>query len=78
MELLDDMAQDYAANNVQAVQAAIDFEKALLSVAHSSAVQAIPIEGQTEAERVKAAERQTKLLGRLFQTLQNLTQPAEQ
>ncbi|WP_308430891.1 hypothetical protein, partial [Deinococcus metalli] len=77
MEMLDGMAQEYAADSVQAVQAAIDFEKALLSVAQSSAVQAIPIDGQSEAERVEAAERQIKLIGRLFQELQGLTQPAE-
>lgn len=35
MQLLGDMAAEYAADSVQAVQASIDFEKVLLSVACS-------------------------------------------
>lgn len=58
------------------LQAAIDFEKALPCVVHSSAVQAIPIDGQSEAELIQAAERQIKLIGRLFRKLQHLTQPS--
>jgi hypothetical protein len=73
---MESMAQDMAMDSTEAIGAAIDFEKALLHLAHTIAAQAIRVdEAETEAERVGAAQRQVKLIGQLFDDLQNLTQP---
>lgn len=77
MEMLEDMAGDLAMESREAMVAAIEFEKALLSIAQTLAGQAIRIEElEQEDERIKAAERQVKLLGKLYGQLQVVTQPA--
>ena len=69
-DLLEDLMESYAALCVEAMTSVIAFETALLNVAQTMAGQAIVItEHTTEADRVKAAERQTKLLVRLFDQL---------
>lgn len=77
MEMLEDMAGDLVIESREAMVAAIEFEKALLSIAQTLAGQAIRIEElEQEDERIKAAERQVKLLGKLYGQLQVVTQPA--
>lgn len=77
MEVLEGIASDMAMDSVEAMSAAMDFEKALLTIAHTLAEQAIRIgDLEHEAERVKAAERQVKLLGKLYTQLQQITQGA--
>lgn len=77
MEVLEGIASDMAMDSVEAMSAAMDFEKALLTIAHTLAGQAIRIgDLEHEAERVKAAERQVKLLGKLYTQLQQITQGA--
>ena len=76
MDVVENMAQDLAMDSTQAMQAAMEFERTLLTLAHTIAAQAIRVdEGDTEAERVKAAQRQVKLIGQPFDDFQNLTQP---
>lgn len=77
MEVFEGMASDIAMDSVEAMSAAMDFEKALLTIAHTLAEQAIRMgDLEHEAERVKAAERQVKLLGKLYTQLQQITQVA--
>ncbi len=69
-ELIEDLMESYASQSVDAITSVIAFETALLHVAQTMAGQAIVIaEHTTEADRVKAAERQAKLLVRLFNQL---------
>ena len=77
MEVLEGIASDMAMDSVEAMSAAMDFEKALLTIAHTLAGQAIGIgDLEHEPERVKTAERQVKLLGKLYTQLQQITQVA--
>jgi hypothetical protein len=77
MDMLEDMAGDLAMESREAMVAAIEFEKALLNIAQTLAEQAIRIGAlDQEDERIKAAERQVKLLGKLYGQLQAVTQPA--
>ncbi|MFC5849297.1 hypothetical protein [Deinococcus petrolearius] len=76
MEMLEGMAGDLAMESGEAMMAAVEFEKALLNIAHTLAGQAVRVdELAQEDERVKAAERQIKLLGKLYGQLQVITQP---
>ena len=76
MEMLEGMAGDLAMESGEAMMAAVEFEKALLNIAHTLAGQAIRVdELAQEDERVKAAERQVKLLEKLYGQLQVITQP---
>lgn len=77
MEILEGMASDLAMESGEAMMAAVEFEKALLNIAQMLAGQAIRVEELAqEDERIKAAERQVKLLGKLYGQLQSITQPA--
>ncbi len=77
MEMLESMASDLAMESGEAMMAAVEFEKALLNIAQMLAGQAIRVEELAqEDERIKAAERQVKLLGKLYGQLQSITQPA--
>ncbi|GHF78406.1 MULTISPECIES: hypothetical protein [Deinococcus] len=73
MDMLQQMNVGYDdLDSVQAMSAAVEFEKSLLQIAHTMAQQAIPITTpETEADRVKAAGRQTDLLLKLFDKLQD-------
>ena len=74
MDVVENMAQDLAMDSSQAMQAAMEFERTLLGLAHALASEAIRVgEADTEAERVKAAERQVKLIGRLYFDLLKVT-----
>ena len=75
LDALGGMAEDLAMDTTEAMLAAMDFEKALLNIAQSIAAQAIRVgESEQEAERIKAAERQVKLIGTLFKQLEVATQ----
>ncbi|SMB81421.1 hypothetical protein [Deinococcus hopiensis] len=75
MDALDSMAQDMAVEVPEAMLAAMEFEKHLLDLAHTIAREAIRVgEPETEAERVAAAERQVRFLGKLFRELHQVTQ----
>lgn|SRR6478609_3235829 len=64
-------------DEAEAVYAAMEFSKSLLSMAHELAGQAIQISSfQSEADRVAAAQRHVKLLGELFEQLQAVTMGA--
>ncbi|QLG13501.1 hypothetical protein HLB42_21390 (plasmid) [Deinococcus sp. D7000] len=77
MDMLEGMAGDLAMESGEAMLAAMEFEKALLGIAKTLAGQAIRMEElEQEDERIKAAERQVKLLGKLYEQLQTVTQPA--
>ncbi|GGI66849.1 hypothetical protein [Deinococcus humi] len=77
MDVLEGMASEMAMDSIEAMSAAMEFERALLTIAQTLAGQAIRISDlEYEAERVKAAERQVKLLGKLYTQLQQLTQAA--
>ena len=78
MEILEGMVGDLAMDSGEAMMAAVEFEKALLNIANTLAGQAIRVEEHVqEDERVKAAERQIKLRGKLYGQLQVITQSAE-
>ena len=77
MEILEGMASDLDMESGEAMMAAVEFEKALLNIAQMLAGQAIRVEELAqEDERIKAAERQVKLLGKLYGQLQSITHPA--
>jgi len=61
-------------DEAEAVYAAMELSKSLLSMAHELAGQVIQISSfQSEADRVAAAKRQVKLTGELFEQLQAVT-----
>ncbi len=77
IEDLSDLLEDMAVDSTEAMIAAMHFERVLLKVAHDVAGQAIRVgEPETEAERIKAAERQVRLIGKLYAQLQAVTQPS--
>jgi len=61
-------------DEAEAVYAAMELSKSLLSMAHELAGQAIQISSfPSEADRIAAAQRQVKLMGELFEQLQAVT-----
>ncbi|WP_407571576.1 hypothetical protein [Deinococcus altitudinis] len=71
-------AQDDSAlgdfDDADAVYAAMEVSKQLLSFAHDLAQQAIQIQGfKSEVDRIEAAKRQVILIGELFEQLQAVT-----
>lgn len=61
-------------DEAEAVYAAMEFSKSLLSFAHELANQAIQIQGfETEADRIAASKRQVILTGELFAQFQAVT-----
>lgn len=75
LEDLDDLEGDITIQGPETVLAVMAFEKHLLDLAHFIAREAIRVgEADNEAERVKAAERQVRLIAKLMGELQQVSQ----